>query len=174
MAFNDLASNQLVSFTNAQTSGAPLLPSQSNVNSNEIMTKADLVAKYSVLPSNSTLSPKSSNQCVAARDFTPVPLCNAATYTRSGTIDGNNPSCGQVEYWVYLGTTSGNVTITFSNFSSSGASFPSNGVAFRVDYGSTNLINTTIYNTTQFVFFSYTYNSGTGLYAKITVGSACP
>lgn len=167
MAFNDLASNQAVSFTNAQTSGAPLLPGQSHTTSNEIMTKSDLVAKYSVLPSNSFLSPKSPNQTVAVRDFTPVPLCNAATITYNGWKQGTNATDGTTEYFVYIGTSSANVTIKFSNYSS----FPTNGLRFKVDYGETNLVNTTIYSSTQFVFFSYTYNSGVGVQIKITVGN---
>jgi hypothetical protein len=168
MAFSDLASNQAVSFTNAQSSGAPLKPGQSHTTSDEIMTKSDLTTKYNVLTSNSTLSPKSSNQTVAKRDFTNVLYCNAATFTHTGWQQGGTASCGQTEYWVDLGNNSGNVVITLSSFSS----FPSNGLAFRVDYGATNLLNTTIYSSTGSVTFSYTYSSGTAV--KITVGSACP
>lgn len=170
MAFSDLASNQAVSFTNAQSSGAPLKPGQSHTTSNEIMTKSDLTTKYNVLTSNSTLSPKSSNQTVAKRDFTAVLYCNAANITHSGQASGGTAQCGLTEYWADLGTTSGNVTISFSSFSS----FPSGGLGFKVDYGASNLVNTTVFSSSTSVSFDYTYSAGTGTQIKITVGNACP
>lgn len=170
MAFNDLASNQGVSFTNAQTSGAPLKPGQSHTTSNEIMTKNDLTTKYNVLASNSTLSPKSSGQCVAKRDFTPVLYCNSASITHSGLKQGATVVCGQTEYWVELGTTSGSVVINFSGFTD----YPTNGVPIYVQYGGTTIFSTTtIFSSTVSITFTYTYNAGTGTNVKIVVGSAC-
>jgi hypothetical protein len=49
MAWIDLANNQMVSFTDAQTSGIPLKAGQSHVTSNECMTKSQIQAKYNVL-----------------------------------------------------------------------------------------------------------------------------
>lgn len=46
MAWADLASNQMVSFTDAQTSGFSLQSGQSHVTSNQCMTKAEALAKY--------------------------------------------------------------------------------------------------------------------------------
>jgi hypothetical protein len=49
MAWIDLANNQMVSFTDAQTSGIALKSGQSHVTSNECMTKTQIQAKYNVL-----------------------------------------------------------------------------------------------------------------------------
>lgn len=46
MAWADLASNQMVSYTDAQTSGFALQSGQSQVTSNQCMTKNDALAKY--------------------------------------------------------------------------------------------------------------------------------
>ncbi len=46
MAWGDLASNQMVSYTDAQGGGFSLQPGQSQVTSNQCMTKNDALAKY--------------------------------------------------------------------------------------------------------------------------------
>lgn len=69
MAWGDLTSVNWVSFTNMQTSGIPLKSGQSHTTSNEWMTKAEVIAKYSVNEANSYLAAKSSNQWVAKRDL---------------------------------------------------------------------------------------------------------
>lgn len=69
MAFNDLASNQLVSFNEMQSSGIPLNSGQSGSSSLEIMTKLDATTRYNLNLSNATLAAKSNNQCVAKRDL---------------------------------------------------------------------------------------------------------
>ena len=73
MAWIDLASNQMVSFTEAQFSGIPLKSGQSNVTSNECMTKAQMIAKYEV--DESLLTSYSSNQLVEkSKWFTNAPV----------------------------------------------------------------------------------------------------
>lgn len=69
MAFSSLASNQLVSFNEMQSSGIPLKPGQSGSSSLEIMTKSDATTRYSLNLSNSFLAAKSNNQLVAKRDL---------------------------------------------------------------------------------------------------------
>jgi hypothetical protein len=64
MPWNDLAGNQMVSYTDAQTSGATLKSGQSQVTSNQCMTRLDIVTKYNVninilLCANNQLAPKS-------------------------------------------------------------------------------------------------------------------
>jgi hypothetical protein len=64
MPWNDLANNQMVSYTDAQTSGATLKSGQSQVTSNQCMTRLDIVTKYNVninilLCANNQLAPKS-------------------------------------------------------------------------------------------------------------------
>jgi hypothetical protein len=46
MAWGDLANNQMVSFTDAQGGGFTLQSGQSNVTSNQCMTKSEALAKY--------------------------------------------------------------------------------------------------------------------------------
>lgn len=63
MAWGDLAINQMVSYTDAQTSGATLKSGQSHVTSNQCMTRLDIVTKYNVIISeflfpNNQLVPK--------------------------------------------------------------------------------------------------------------------
>jgi len=65
MPWNDLASNQMVSYTDAQTSGATLKSGQSQFTSNQCMTRLDIVTKYNVIISdilfaNNQLVPKGS------------------------------------------------------------------------------------------------------------------
>jgi len=48
MAWSDVQSNQMVSFTDAQTSGFSLKPGQSHVTSNQCMTKDEITTKYYV------------------------------------------------------------------------------------------------------------------------------
>jgi hypothetical protein len=64
MSWSGLASNQMVTFTNAQTSGAALKSGQSHVTSNQCMTRLDIVTKYNVnvnilLCADNQLAPKS-------------------------------------------------------------------------------------------------------------------
>jgi hypothetical protein len=56
MPWNDLASNQMVSYTDAQTSGATLKSGQSQVTSNQCMTSSDITTKYNVTISGSFAS----------------------------------------------------------------------------------------------------------------------
>ena len=46
MAWSSLASNQMVSYTDAQGGGFTLQSGQSNVTSNQCMTKSQALAKY--------------------------------------------------------------------------------------------------------------------------------
>jgi hypothetical protein len=64
MSWSGLASNQMVTFTNAQSSGAALKSGQSHVNSDQCMTRLDIVTKYNVninilLCADNQLAPKS-------------------------------------------------------------------------------------------------------------------
>jgi hypothetical protein len=59
MSWSGLASNQMVTFTNAQSSPFSLKPGQSSVTSNQCMTKLDITTKYNV-----TVSGYADNQLV--------------------------------------------------------------------------------------------------------------
>jgi len=54
MAWSGVASNQMVSFTDAQTSGIPLKSGQSQVTSNQCMTKSEAFAKYELIATDNT------------------------------------------------------------------------------------------------------------------------
>lgn len=62
MAWGDLASNQMVTFTDAQTSSFVLNSGQSPVTSNECMTKSQALTKYNI--DASAMSAYASNQLV--------------------------------------------------------------------------------------------------------------
>lgn len=62
MAWSDLASNQMVSFTDAQSGGFTLNSGQSPVTSNQCMTKSDALTKYAL--DSSYMSSYASNQLV--------------------------------------------------------------------------------------------------------------
>lgn len=62
MAWSDLTDTQMVSFTDAQTSGFTLNSGQSQVTSNQCMTKAEILAKYNV--SATSISGYANNQLV--------------------------------------------------------------------------------------------------------------
>lgn len=59
MAWSDLTDSQMVSFTDAQTSGFSLNSGQSQVTSNQCMTKSEALAKYNI-----TISGYTDNQLV--------------------------------------------------------------------------------------------------------------
>lgn len=69
MAWSDLTALLGVSFTNMQTSGIPLKAGQSHTTSNELMTKAGVIAKYSVNEAKATLAAKGSNDIVVKQDL---------------------------------------------------------------------------------------------------------
>ena len=69
MAWGDLTALLGVSFTNMQTSGIPLKAGQSHTTSNELMTKAGVIAKYSVNEAKATLAAKGSNDIVVKQDL---------------------------------------------------------------------------------------------------------
>lgn len=62
MAWADLASNQMVSYTDAQGGGFPLQPGQSSVTSDQCMTKSDATTKY--ILNTSYLTSYASNQLI--------------------------------------------------------------------------------------------------------------
>lgn len=69
MAWSSLASNQMVSFTDAQTSGFTLKSGQSHVTSNQCMTSSDITTKYNVTIGTTYANPYASNQLVAKVDW---------------------------------------------------------------------------------------------------------
>lgn len=66
MSWAALANNQMVTFTNAQTSPFSLKSGQSPVTSNQCMTKANILEKYNV-----TISGYANNQLVPKIDWNP-------------------------------------------------------------------------------------------------------
>jgi hypothetical protein len=83
MPWNDLANNQMVSYSDARTSPFVLKPGQAPVESNQCMTRLDIVTKYNVqsgLPDNQ-LVPKSAWVASNSAVFTPPAVGNT-----SGTL----------------------------------------------------------------------------------------
>jgi hypothetical protein len=67
MAWTDLASNQIPTFTDLQTSGFSLNSGQSAVTSNECVTKANALAKYNL--SSAEMNDFESNQLVPKSSY---------------------------------------------------------------------------------------------------------
>lgn len=78
MSWSGLASNQMVTFTNAQSGGFTLNAGQSNVTSNQCMTKSDALTKYNL--SSSAMSSYASNQLVPKSTWV-----SGVTYYLAGT-----------------------------------------------------------------------------------------
>ncbi len=96
MPWNDLASNQMVSFTDAQTGGFNLQPGQSNVTSNQCMTKNDALTKY-VLDSNA-MSSFSNNQLVPKSAWV-----SGVSYSLFDYMYSGDP-CNSIYWAVYQGS----------------------------------------------------------------------
>jgi hypothetical protein len=86
MAWSDLASNQMVSYTDAQGGGFTLQSGQSPVTSNQCMTKNDALTKY-VLDS-SYMSGYASNQLVPKSTWVSGVIGNAFTFDSVGNVSG--------------------------------------------------------------------------------------
>ena len=96
MAWGDLTNNQMVSFTDAQGGGFTLQSGQSNVTSNQCMTKSQALAKY-VLDSDS-MSSYSSSQLVPKSTWV-TGIVNIAIQTTYYYFYSSNDVCTwNIEY----------------------------------------------------------------------------
>jgi hypothetical protein len=92
MSWSELASNQMVTFTNAQTSPFTLNAGQSAVTSNECMTKSQALTKYNLNASamsayaNNQLVPKSVWQSAVSGLIFSVALGNSAAEACGSTF----------------------------------------------------------------------------------------
>lgn len=123
MPWNDLASNQMVSYTDAQGGGFTLQAGQSSVTSNQCMTKADALAKYVL--NSSFMASYADNQLVPKSTW----VSQVSSVVFSGAY-----------YWSYTTngqSASGTVTITGSS-----ATFFARGVV--INSGSAVVTNITI------------------------------
>lgn len=110
MAWGDLAGNQMVSFTDAQSSGFILNGGQNHVTSNQCMTKDDWIAKYNIVAGN--LSGLAGNQLVQKSLLSSVTVYSSAFYSESATK--NNCPVGYTGTSVTLTASVGQFTSTVS------------------------------------------------------------
>ena len=96
MSWSSLASNQMVSFTDSQTSPFSLNPGQTVPTSNQCMTKDDALTKWSL--DSSYMSSYTSNQLVPKSVWVAVQI----TYTYYGSLYAQNP-CDPMVY-IYYGS----------------------------------------------------------------------
>lgn len=89
MAWTDLASNQEVSFADAQTSGFPLVVGQNHSTSSKCMTKSEIVAKYGVNIGTAYASSYADNQLVPVTDWLPKGTGISLCYH----VDSNETAC---------------------------------------------------------------------------------
>lgn len=115
MAFSDLASNQMVSYTNAQSSGFALVGGQSHVTSNECMTKSEILAKYVVeeenmsIYANNQLVPKSAWSMTI--DTTPPSVPTGLSFIYFTDEQDLNGDSVDDEGWIW-GASTDNITVT--------------------------------------------------------------
>ena len=104
MSWAGLASNQMVSYTDAQTSGFNLQSGQSQVTSNQCMTKNDALTKYVL--NSSYMSSYASNQLVPKSAWVSGVVGNAFTFgpNVSSTASGSC-SLSTTGYTVYSSDT---------------------------------------------------------------------
>jgi hypothetical protein len=83
MAWDDLLNNQMVSFTDAQTSGFPLIPGETNPGGDRNMTKSEILFRYNVNIGTTYANPYLDNQLVPKIDWlsksTSIELCYSET-----------------------------------------------------------------------------------------------
>ena len=108
MAWGDLNNDDLVSFTNMQSSGIPLKSGQSATTSNDIMTKDAVTTKYFLDLSVSTLAAKNSLDCVAKKD-----LSTGTAYSYLVRVSTDYTFiCGELEITVYSPDSSYAISMT--------------------------------------------------------------
>ena len=108
MAFADLASNEMVTFTNAATGGFTLNAGQSNVTSNECMTKTQALTKYNL--SASAMSSYASNQLVPKSGW--VSNGGSTTNVIITACSTNASSIGAVILYAYSGSIAVNTNVS--------------------------------------------------------------
>jgi hypothetical protein len=108
MAWSSLASNQMVSYTDAQGGGFTLNSGQSSVTSNQCMTKNDALTKYNL--DSSYMSAYASNQLVPkstwvsaapAYDLYNADVYDCSSYSPTGTTVVAFPTGTSVSYSLY-------------------------------------------------------------------------
>ena len=90
MAWSGITNNQMVTYTDAQTSGLPLMASQSHVSSNKCMIKSEILLKYDI--KTNLLSGFTNNQLVPKVNWNEI-LLNWPTSLTAGYYAtlGTNP-----------------------------------------------------------------------------------
>lgn len=117
MAWNNLLGNQMVSFTDAQTSGFPLKAGQSHATSTQCMTKSDILAKYNLDIGTTYANPYADNQLVPVIDWLTIGPGYCPSLSDISSITSNFVGPGQNGTWyftfTYTGTTSTVATIWY-------------------------------------------------------------
>jgi hypothetical protein len=127
MAFVDLASNEMVTFTNAATGGFTLNAGQSNVTSNECMTKTQALTKYNL--SSSAMSAYASNQLVPKSTWV-----NGITYydfcTQFASQSTSSASCSTAlgDYPLQTTNSSGIVNVGDIVYIAADTPYPATGI----------------------------------------------
>lgn len=94
MAWADLASNQMVSFTDAQSGGFSLNSGQSQTTSNQCMTKSDALTKYNL--NASLMSSFANNQLVPKSTWASAAVVAYHYYVSSYSQATSSSSCNKI------------------------------------------------------------------------------
>lgn len=179
MSWSGLASNQMVSFTDAQGGGFTLQSGQSPVTSNQCMTKNDALTKYVL--NSSYMSSYANNQLVPKSQWVAGIIGNAFIF---GTIDSGSSAgaCGGVNTGRTLYAAESSLAVGVKLYTDIGLTngfIPGDGTSsyylhsgsnsYRVtQYGIINLITTCV---TSYPYdFSTTSSTSTGVACGLSYG----
>lgn len=123
MAWSSLASNQMVSFTDAQGGGFTLQSGQSNVTSNQCMTKSDALTKYVL--NSSYMSSYASNQLVPKNTW--VAGTTSYSFNFSTTSATTPSSACALSYGLTLYSNSSTLSLSTILYTDSGLTTLFNG-----------------------------------------------
>lgn len=99
MAFADLASNQMVSFTDAQSGGFAINSAQTNITSDQCMTKNDALTKYNL--DASYMSSYSDNQLVPKSTWVGISVTSYAHDFSLGYFDAYDSCLDNFSYYTF-------------------------------------------------------------------------
>jgi hypothetical protein len=170
MAWSNVAANQMVSFTDAQTGGFTLKSGQSSVTSNQCMTKNDAFTKYNLTATANTNS-LASNQLMR-KDYWVAAVVKSVTFSSwySRTVSNNYDATGGLVTIVGASATFRAQAIVTQTGGDTTTNITINGttrVAIRTTVGTTNSTTFTLAPGTYNYSISVDVTGSTGMGAII-------
>ena len=123
MAFSDLSTNQMVTFTNAQSGGFTLKAGQSHVTSNQCVTKSDALTKYNL--DASAMASYANNQLVPRSAW--VNAVTSYGHFVSTAVATRLDACSYEDDYMYLYSSSSTIEEGIHFFTNSSLSIQFHG-----------------------------------------------